>query len=347
MFVLALVGLAGMAVGDASGAHAGPTVQDAQSQLDGVVAQIQQAAAERDALRTQMADLLGRIDQNRRALERTQADVDATRGEIADLRRQVDSQQEALDQRAADAYVMGPTQGLEVALGATSMSDFQVILEYLNASSRRDQQLIDGLTQQRAELQARQDDLAGLLSHLEGTRTALSAQASDLGDRLSRQTAAVAALEAERAQAEALVQTLQDRAARAAARWEIQQAGGQSDPGPSPKPKPGPPPPPDPGPEAVKALITQYFSPLGDDNVTKAMCVADRESDFNPLAENPISGAAGVFQFLPSTWALFAPAAGWGGHSAFEAEANVAVAAWTVGNYGWSSWSSDSGSCGL
>jgi hypothetical protein len=295
-----------------------------------------------------MADLLGRIDQNRRALERTQADVDATRGEIADLRRQVDAQQEALDQRAADAYVMGPTQGLEVALGATSMSEFQVILEYLNASSRRDKQLIDGLTQQRAELQARQDDLAGLLSHLEGTRTALSAQASDLGDRLSRQTAAVAALEAERAQAEALVQTLQDRAARAAARRDIEQAGGgQSDPGPSPKPKPGPPPPPDPGPEAVKALITQYFSPLGADDVTKAMCVADRESDFNPLAENPISGAAGVFQFLPSTWALFAPAAGWGGHSVFEAEANVAVAAWTVGNYGWSSWRSDSGSCGL
>jgi peptidoglycan hydrolase CwlO-like protein len=346
MIAMAFVGLAGMVVGDASGAHAGPTVTDAQSQLEGVVAQIQQAAAERDALRTQMADLLGRIDENRRALERTQAGVDATRGEIGHLRRQVDSQQEALDQRAAEAYVRGPTQGLEVALGATSMADFQVILEYLNASSRRDQQLIDGLTQQRAELQARQDDLAGLLSHLEGTRTALSAQASDLGDRLSRQTAVVAALEADRARAEALVQTLQDRAARAAARRDIQHAGGsESDPGPTPKP--GPPPPPDPGPEAVKALITQYFSPLGDDNVTKAMCVADRESDFNPLAENPISGAAGVFQFLPSTWALFAPAAGWGGHSVFEAEANVAVAAWTVGNYGWSSWSSDSGSCGL
>jgi hypothetical protein len=76
------------------------------------------------------------------------------------------------------------------------------------------------------------------------------------------------------------------------------------------------------------------------------MCVADRESHFDPLAENPVSGAAGVFQFLPSTWDLFAPAAGWGGHSVFEAEANVAVAAWVVGNYGWSSWRSHSQSCG-
>jgi peptidoglycan hydrolase CwlO-like protein len=335
-----------MMLGGRSEAEAGPSVQDAQAQLDGVIAQIHQAAAERDSLQAEMADLLGRIDETRRTLERTQATVDATRAEIGDLRRQVDAQQEALDRRAADAYVMGPTQGLEVALGAASMSDFQVILEYLNASSRNDHQLIDDLTQQRAELQARQGDLAGLLSHLEGTRSALSAQASGLGDRLSRQTAAVGALEADRAQAEALVQSLQDQAARAAARTDIAQAGGgRSDPPPTPKP--GPPPPVDPGPEAVKAFITQYFSPLGDDNVTKAMCVADRESDFNPLAENPISGAAGVFQFLPSTWDLFAPAAGWGGHSAFEAEANVAVAAWTVGNYGWSSWRSDSGSCGL
>ena len=30
-----------------------------------------------------------------------------------------------------------------------------------------------------------------------------------------------------------------------------------------------------------------------------ALCVADKESSYNPLAENPVTGAAGVYQFIP------------------------------------------------
>jgi muramidase (phage lysozyme) len=32
-------------------------------------------------------------------------------------------------------------------------------------------------------------------------------------------------------------------------------------------------------------------------------CVIARESGGNPTAVNPVSGAAGLYQFLPSTWA--------------------------------------------
>jgi peptidoglycan hydrolase CwlO-like protein len=333
-----------------AGADTGTQLGDAQAQLDELVSQIRSAAAERDALREQMEDLLRHIDQNRRALDGTQADIDTAHAQVAELQERVATQQSALDHRAAETYIMGRTHALEVALGAASMSDFQVILEYLDATALSDRNLIDGLARQKAELGARQDDLAALRSQLEGTKADLEASAATLGTQLDRQEAAVSSLEAQRMQAEALVQDLGDQQAREAARETIHEAGGDPSPAPTSPPAPTPDPeplPPDPGPDAVKALIVQHFTPLGDENVDIAMCVAERESHFDAHAENPVSGAAGVFQFLPSTWDLFAPAAGWGGHSPFEAEANVAVAAWTVSNYGWSSWDSDGNACGF
>jgi soluble lytic murein transglycosylase-like protein len=66
--------------------------------------------------------------------------------------------------------------------------------------------------------------------------------------------------------------------------------------------------------------------------------IAWHESRYQPDAYNRRSGASGVFQFLPSTWARVAPLAGFGGWSPFEAYANVEVAAflmsrWDLGGF--------------
>lgn len=42
----------------------------------------------------------------------------------------------------------------------------------------------------------------------------------------------------------------------------------------------------------------RYFAPAG----TFQQCVISRESGGNPSAVNPVSGAGGLYQFLPSTW---------------------------------------------
>ena len=76
----------------------------------------------------------------------------------------------------------------------------------------------------------------------------------------------------------------------------------------------------------------------------EALRIIDCESNGDPDAYNPYSGASGLFQFLPSTWASTAPSAGYGGHSVFEPEANVASAAWLanryqeLGQYYWRAW---------
>jgi soluble lytic murein transglycosylase-like protein len=56
--------------------------------------------------------------------------------------------------------------------------------------------------------------------------------------------------------------------------------------------------------------------------------VAYCESRFLPWARNTRSGAAGLFQFMPRTWAWMSGQAGWGGASPYDPYAAADVAAW-------------------
>jgi Transglycosylase SLT domain len=72
----------------------------------------------------------------------------------------------------------------------------------------------------------------------------------------------------------------------------------------TPAPAP-PPPPPAPGPAggSIQQIILDAFAPLGPGAQQWALRVAKCESGYNPNAVNRSSGASGLFQFLPSTWA--------------------------------------------
>lgn len=79
--------------------------------------------------------------------------------------------------------------------------------------------------------------------------------------------------------------------------------------------------------EFWRPLVTAYFPA---EFVEEALSVMACESNGDPLALNPTSGAAGLFQFIPSTWAWASDFAGWSGADVFDPEANTAVAAWLV-----------------
>lgn len=87
----------------------------------------------------------------------------------------------------------------------------------------------------------------------------------------------------------------------------------------------------------------QQFFP--SNRVEEALRILDCESNGDPDAYNPYSGASGLFQFLPSTWSSTAPKAGYPNSSPFEPEANTASAAWLanryqeLGLYYWEAWS--------
>lgn len=83
----------------------------------------------------------------------------------------------------------------------------------------------------------------------------------------------------------------------------------------------------------VAGMIQQVFGPYGSSAVRVATC----ESGLNPNATNTSSSAAGLFQFLPSTWAGTSQA----GQSPYNAYANIQAAheVFVRDGYSWREWS--------
>ncbi len=83
---------------------------------------------------------------------------------------------------------------------------------------------------------------------------------------------------------------------------------------------------------AIQELILDSFAPYGPAGQAWALRVADCESQYNPNAVNSSSGASGLFQFLPSSWA--STPQGRQGLSVFDPAANAQGAAWYYGATG-------------
>ncbi len=84
---------------------------------------------------------------------------------------------------------------------------------------------------------------------------------------------------------------------------------------------------------SIPQMIYQVFGPYG----SAALRVAQCESSLNPSATNSSSGAAGLFQFLPSTWATTSQAAS----SPYNAAANIRAAyeVFSRDGFSWREWS--------
>jgi len=87
--------------------------------------------------------------------------------------------------------------------------------------------------------------------------------------------------------------------------------------------------------ETLVALLAAYFAPA---DVERALRIAWCESRYDVNATNPWSGAMGLFQHMPQYWVDRSAAAGWAGASAYDPEANGAVAAWLAYSDGWRHW---------
>ena len=81
-----------------------------------------------------------------------------------------------------------------------------------------------------------------------------------------------------------------------------------------------------PGSSEIEQIIRDAAAAQGA-NADQLLRVAYCESRYNPGAYNA-SGASGLFQFLPSTWAANSVRAGFAGASAFDPVAAANVAAW-------------------
>ncbi len=111
-----------------------------------------------------------------------------------------------------------------------------------------------------------------------------------------------------------------------------QASAAQAAPAPS-NPAPSAPAPASPSGGSVQGMIEATFGGYA----WQALRVAGCESSYNPSAVNSSSGASGVFQFMPATWA----GTPYAGYSVFNAWANVHAAYWLFqrDGYSWREWS--------
>ncbi len=311
-------------------------IKAATDTLDGLITRIDTASAELGSLRGQISRLLAEVDANRRTLEQTNEAMAAGTKQTSGLEAQIDAAQAAVDARAVQAYEQGPAQPLLAVLDATSFTDLQGRMETLQVVANADDALIASLHSQRAGLASARSDLQTLQGQIDDVQSRLGQMVDALRTAVSMQEGALASLRSDKDAAEALISRLKAKRERELAEQALAKAAAES------VSQPGPPPP---GTQAVRDMITWYFKPLGQTNVDLALCVGYRESRYQADAVNVSSGASGVFQFMPFLWPIVSKAAGWNGSSVFDAKANVAVAAWTVANYGWSPWNSDSDVC--
>jgi soluble lytic murein transglycosylase-like protein len=82
--------------------------------------------------------------------------------------------------------------------------------------------------------------------------------------------------------------------------------------------------------EQWRSLVAVHFP---QSRVDEALAIVECESKGDPNATNPVSGAAGLFQFIPSTWNWVAGETGlepYDSGAPYDPGANTAAAAWLV-----------------
>ena len=95
---------------------------------------------------------------------------------------------------------------------------------------------------------------------------------------------------------------------------------------------------PAPAPADIESVILSAAAAWGADP-NQLLRVAWCESRYNPYAVNARSGAAGLFQFMPATWAANSVRAGYAGANVFDAVANANTAAYMFRNGQAAQWS--------
>lgn len=169
----------------------------------------QQAVLERLLLETakvaeQLQRAESRYEQITEELRNTTLQLRAAQEEYRRLRAQ-------LEERAREAYIIGPGNELEFLLGATSLADLSIRVEYMNALSETDADLATDVQNLRNDLSTQKADQAELQEAAATALTKVEAQKAALDVKFAEQQQVLDDLEAKKARAAELVKDLKKR----------------------------------------------------------------------------------------------------------------------------------------
>lgn len=236
------------------------------------------------------------------AITKLDNQIAALEHSIADTQQRSDREREQLHVLARVLYAQPDGDNLVMTVvGSSSISDALTRVGDLASAAQQASRTRRALNRDLASLSAQKSQLVSDRKHQLDTRQQLEDEFNQLVQ-----------LEAQRQQA-------------------AQQAVGQS-PAPAPPAAPAAAPS---GGGSIQDIILTAFAPQGAGAQQWALRIAKCESGYNPNAVNRSSGASGLFQFMPSTWAHLP----WAGQSVFDPVANAQAAAYYYQHSGSGPWS--------
>ena len=315
--------------------------EGAKEQADGLVSA---ALANRNEVEAELLATLERYQD----LSFQLSSVSARLARLSDLVDQAgvarDAARQSFDRQGVEAYMQAVSIPGGVVWSSNTLEDAMVAGRTLAilAGEDRDQSAALAVTQR--DLRALDEQYEAEFRTVESLAAQVEVEAVRLQDlfTLADQSVATAiaeAMSADAAYRSALDEVEQARAAQEELERQAERAGATTTTAVTSAPTSPTAPvstaPPSAGPikpatEQWRSLVASYFSAS---MVDQALSIIQCESLGDPDAYNPYSGAAGLFQFIPGTWAVTSVKAGFGGASVFDPVANVASAAWLTSYY--------------
>lgn len=339
--------------------HAEQDAERAEERAETASGLVDEAVANRDALERQVADSITRMNELAAELSRVGSDLDRLAAQVGYADIELAGIQADIEDQAVDAYMT------VVASPSASLVNTPTVEMAMVASSVVEDVVADGRITV-GELFAKRKDLETLKETYLANQADYQNLKAEVDAEVERYTSLYE--EAETDVADAIRQAEQANQAYVAAlsavdlakakedereRQEAREEGSTTTTGPATTTPPTTSPSgptttvattstssgggggggPWNHPPAVEQWRGQVEAYFPSNRVEEALRIIGCESNGDPNALNPYSGASGLFQFLPSTWASTAPKAGYPDASPFDPEANTASAAWLANRY--------------
>jgi hypothetical protein len=310
-------------------------VSNAAANRDEVEAELFDALTRYDAAVSALADANRRLDQTARALAAAEAD---SAGVSAELQDQV-----------VAAYMQAVLAPGSIVVGTDTVEQAMVVDHVFAAGQNDSLAQLDQLTIRKADLDELRLEHLAERRQVEQLEAQLATETAHLEELFAQADSALAAAyqaaaEADAAYRAALSDVEKARESEERRRQEEESTtttlptpttdgggdDGSSTTTTSEPPDDDPPAAVRPDVERWRSTVSIYFPAA---RVDEALLIIQCESHGDPNAVNPFSGAAGLFQFLPGTWAVASVGAGLEGASVYDPTANIAAAAWLAGYY--------------
>jgi murein DD-endopeptidase MepM/ murein hydrolase activator NlpD len=171
-------------------AGAAPSASDVQqAHNDYLAAQqsVQQYQQQISVIQQRLDAAVQRVEQEQAELEQIKAEIADTTQRIADAKTRYERIRARLNDRAVQAFISGPSSGLEFVLGATSLSDLSDRLEFVDVIAQSDAGLAQEVSNLEAALQIEESNLERLEADQQAKVTEVAAQRDAIMGDLQRQ----------------------------------------------------------------------------------------------------------------------------------------------------------------